>query len=285
MTARILDGRALARTIADDVRAAAQTVEAAGHSRPTLAVVRVGDDPASVRYARQIERTFLNAGLGFRLETLPETTDDSGVVRVLGDLGIDRSVNGILLQFPLPAHLSRETAAEAIDPLKDVDGVNPLNAGHLYLGRGRTFVPATPLGGIELLKRSGIPIAGRQAVVVGRSEIVGRPLAMLFLQENATVTICHSRTADLGRYTRQAEILAVAAGRPNLITGDMIAPGAVVLDFGMNVVDGKLVGDVDASSVTPVAGAISPVPGGTGPMTNAMLLTNAMQAAEWQQSR
>lgn len=280
MTATILDGRAIARAIVDDVRSEVSALVQAGQHQPTIAVVRVGNDPASVRYASQIEKAFLGAGMGFRLEVLSDATDDAGLSGTLRALGADAAVNGILLQFPLPSHLSREHAAEAIVSTKDVDGVNPLNLGHLFVGRGRFFAPATPLGGVELLRRSGIEVAGRHAVVVGRSEIVGRPLAMLLLRENATVTICHSRTADLARYTRQADVLAVAVGRPGTITGDMVAPGAVVLDFGINVVDGKLVGDVDAASVAPVAGALSPVPGGTGPMTNAMLLSNTLEAAK-----
>jgi len=207
--------------------------------------------------------------MGFRPAVLPASADDDLLGQTLGGLSSDRAITGILLQFPLPAHLSREKAVAAIAPGKDIDGVTPLNAGHFFTGRGRYFVPATPLGGLELLQRSAIPIDGRHAVIVGRSEIVGRPMALLLLRENATITICHSRTPDLARYTRQADILAVAVGHPGLITGEMVAPGAVVLDFGVNVVNGKVVGDVDFASAVDVAGAITPVPGGTGPMTNA----------------
>ncbi len=285
MSARLLDGRALARGIVDDLRDEVGALTRAGLPQPTIAVVRVGNDPASVRYASQIERAFLGAAMGFRLEALPESTDDADLARVLAALAADPTVNGILLQFPLPPRLSRERAVEAIDPAKDVDGVSPLNAGRLFVGRGHYFAPATPLGGIEILRRSGIQIAGRHAVVVGRSEIVGRPLAMLLLGEHATVTICHSRTPDLAHFTRDASILAVAVGRPGMISGDMVAPGAVVLDFGINVVDGKLVGDVDQAVVSSVAGAITPVPRGTGPMTNAMLLSNTLEAAKRQSSR
>jgi methylenetetrahydrofolate dehydrogenase (NADP+)/methenyltetrahydrofolate cyclohydrolase len=282
VTARILDGRAVAREIAEEVRAAAAALAGAGRPRPTIAVVRVGEDPASVRYARQAERVFAGAGLGFRHVPLRETTGDADLARSLRDLGADPGVTGVLLQLPLPAHLSRENAIEAIDPRKDVDGVNPLNAGRLFAGRGHYFAPATPLGGLELLRRSGIDLVGKHAVVVGRSEIVGRPLAMLLLREHATVTICHTRTPDLATFTRQADVLAVAAGRPALVTGAMIAPGAVVLDFGVNVdvASGQLVGDVDFASAVEVASAITPVPGGTGPLTNAMLLVNTMRAAK-----
>jgi methylenetetrahydrofolate dehydrogenase (NADP+)/methenyltetrahydrofolate cyclohydrolase len=285
MSALILDGRAAAARILDDVRARAALRAESGKPRPALAVVRVGDDPPSVRYARQLERTFHSAGLGVRLEVLPPTIDDDGLAALLRALSTDASVHGILLQLPLPAHLSRERAAEEVAPAKDVDGLNPLNAGRLFLGRGRAFAPATPLGGLELLRHYGIGIAGRHAVVVGRSEVLGRPLALLLLRENATVTICHSRTPDLSRLTRQAEILAVAVGRPGLVTGDMVAPGAVVLDFGINVVAGQVVGDVDFASVAPLAGAITPVPGGTGPMTAAVLARNTLTAAERQDGR
>ncbi|MBX6771296.1 MAG: bifunctional 5,10-methylenetetrahydrofolate dehydrogenase/5,10-methenyltetrahydrofolate cyclohydrolase [Chloroflexi bacterium] len=285
MSALILDGRAAAARILDDVRARAALRAEAGKLCPTLAVVRVGDDPPSVRYARQLERTFRGAGLAVRLEVLPPTIDDDGLAALLRALSADASVHGILLQLPLPAHLSRERAAEEISPDKDVDGLTPLNAGRLFLGRGLPFAPATPLGGLELLHHYGIGIAGRHAVVVGRSDVLGRPLALLLLRENATVTICHSRTPDLPRLTRQAEILAVAVGRPGLVTGDMVAPGAVVLDFGINVVAGSVVGDVDFASVAPLAGAITPVPGGTGPMTAAVLARNTLTAAERQDGR
>ena len=283
MTAQILDGRTTAREIADDVRAQVQAIVQRGAPQPTIAVVRAGDDPASVRYAGQIERAFRGAGMGFQLDVLPESVGQDELEQLLLRLGADEAVHAILVQFPLPSHLSRERAADTIAPIKDVDGVSPLNAGRLFLGRGRYLAPATPLGGVELLRRRGIQIAGRHAVVVGRSDIVGRPLAMLLLQENATVTICHSRTPDLARFTRQAEILAAATGKPGLIDGDMIAPGAVVLDFGMNLVDGKLVGDIDFNAVAAIASAITPVPGGTGPMTNAMLLANTLEAYRRQQ--
>jgi methylenetetrahydrofolate dehydrogenase (NADP+) / methenyltetrahydrofolate cyclohydrolase len=283
LSALILDGRALAREIAEKARQTALARQREGRTQPAIAVVRVGEDPASLRYAQQIQQTFAGAALGFRLVALPSSASEDQLADCLRSLGEDPAVTGILLQLPLPAGLSEETAASALAAAKDVDGINPLNAGRLFLGRGRYFAPATPLGGVELLERSGVKLLGRHAVVVGRSEIVGRPLAMLLLHRHATVTICHSRTVDLARITQQAEILAVAVGKPGLITGEMVAPGAVVLDFGMNVVDGKLVGDVDFASVEPVAGAITPVPGGTGPLTTAMLLANTIAAAEWQE--
>lgn len=285
MSARILDGRALARQIAAEVRGEVEALLGQGKPRPSLAVVRVGDDPASVRYAVQLERACQGAGIGFARQALELTADDATLDGELRGLSAEPAVSGILLQFPLPKSFSQERAAAAIDPAKDVDGVNPINAGRLFQGSGDYFAPATPLGGIELLRRSGVEIAGKRAVVVGRSPIVGRPLAILLLREHATVTICHTRTPDLGAVTRQAEILAVAAGRPGLITKDMVAPGAVVLDFGINVVDGKVVGDVDFDGVSQVAAAITPVPGGTGPMTNAMLLLNTLKAARRGESK
>jgi methylenetetrahydrofolate dehydrogenase (NADP+)/methenyltetrahydrofolate cyclohydrolase len=212
---------------------------------------------------------------------LPIEADDAALAAALAALNADETVNGILLQFPLPPHLSAVQAATLLAPAKDVDGVNPLNAGRLYLGQGEFLAPATPLGGIELLRLAGIPLAGRSVVVVGRSAIVGRPLAMLCLQRDATVTISHSRTPDLAGVTRQADVLAVAVGRPGLITAEMVRPGAVVLDFGTTVVDGRLVGDV-SPDVAAVAGALTPVPGGTGPMTSAMLIQNTLLAAERQ---
>jgi methylenetetrahydrofolate dehydrogenase (NADP+)/methenyltetrahydrofolate cyclohydrolase len=282
VTARIVDGRAIAQAIADGARVAALELQRCGRPRPSIAVVRVGADAASVRYANQIERIYREAGFGFRLAAQSDTIDDVGLGAALRAIGADPTVSGILLQLPLPGHLAEERATEAIDPTKDVDGVNACNAGRLFLGRGHAFAPATALGGLEVLRWLGVSLAGKHAVVVGRSEIVGRPLAMLLLREDATVTICHSRTVDLARYTRQADVLAVAVGRPELITGDMVAPGATVLDFGTNVVQGKLVGDVAFASVAAVAGAITPVPGGTGPVTNALLLRNTLQASRWQ---
>jgi methylenetetrahydrofolate dehydrogenase (NADP+)/methenyltetrahydrofolate cyclohydrolase len=255
---------------------------ARGSGLPTISVVRVGDDPASVRYAGQVQRLFASAGLGFQLLALPRNVDEATLASTLRTLSNDASINGILLQLPLPHGVSQERAVSEIDPMKDVDGVNPLNAGRLFLNQGKYFPPATPRGGLELLVRAGVGIAGRRAVVIGRSAIVGRPLAMMLLGRDATVTVCHSRTTDLGEITRQADILAVAVGRPRLITVDMVAPGATVVDFGINVVDGAVVGDVDYLGVSARAGAITPVPGGTGPMTNAMLLRHTVLAAQWQ---
>lgn len=278
MSAKILDGRAIAREIIREARDRAEKIHLQGGAKPSLVVVRVGDDPALVHYAVQIEKGCQQAGFGYQRHALPDTADTDTLVGILQGYGAQPAITGVVLQFPLPKSIDRVRAAEAVDPAKDIDGVNPSNLGRFFAAMGDYFAPATPLGGIELLKRSGIEIAGKPAVVVGRSAIVGRPLALLLLRENATVTICHSQTRDLARITRQAEILAVATGRPSLIEGDMVAPGAVVLDFGINEVGGKLVGDVDFDSVSTVASAITPVPGGTGPMTIAALLQNALKA-------
>jgi methylenetetrahydrofolate dehydrogenase (NADP+)/methenyltetrahydrofolate cyclohydrolase len=272
----------MAKAIQEDAARLNRELYARTGVSASLAVVRVGANPASVRYADQIRRLFNTAGVGFRLVDLPTETDDRQLVATLTSLNAEADVSGILLQLPLPPAVSPDLAAAAIDPGKDVDGIATTNAGRLYLGRGRFFAPATPAGGIAILERAGIVMAGRQAVVVGRSAIVGRPLALLLLARNATVTVCHSHTRDLARLTRQADILAVAVGRPSTITVDMVAPGATVLDFGINVFDGRVVGDVDYLGVVETAGAITPVPGGTGPMTNAMLLQNTVQAALWQ---
>jgi len=199
-------------------------------------------------------------------------------------LNADPRANGIIVQMPLPGHLPASLVIDLLDPAKDVDGIHPLNAGMLMQGLLEAFVPATPAGGMELLKRYDIQLQGKHAVMVGRSNIVGRPMALLLLHQHATVTICHSRTPDLGAVTRDADILAVAVGRPHIVTGDMVKPGAVVIDFGVNVVDDGLQGDVDTESVAEVAGYITPVPGGTGPMTNAMLLANTLAAARRQAS-
>ena len=285
MIARILDGRTVAQEISRETLEVVGALERAGVDRPTVAVVRVGGDAASIRYATRLQKVFEGAGLGFRLVLLPDPSSDAELFRALTELSVDAAVSGILLQFPLPKHLSADRAVQAIDPAKDIDGVHPLNAGRLFFDRGRYLAPATPLGGLELLRRASIGLVGSHAVVVGRSDIVGKPMASLLLRQHATVTVCHSRTVDLARFTRQADVLAVAVGRPGLITGDMVSPGVTILDFGMNIVDGVLVGDVDAASVTPVAGAITPVPGGTGPMTNAMLLANTLQAARWRAGR
>jgi methylenetetrahydrofolate dehydrogenase (NADP+)/methenyltetrahydrofolate cyclohydrolase len=292
MSAQILDGRTVAKEIQAELAAEAAALKEKYGITPTIAVVRAGEDPASVSYANTIKKTFESQGFGFRLHVLPETAPQEEMIKLVKELSADPGVHGIILQEPFPKGWDEARIKESLDPAKDVDGVHPVNAGRLAqvapVGRPPGvldyFVPATPLGGLELLKRYGITISGKRAVVVGRSNIVGKPMAMLLLREDATVTICHSRTPDLGAVCREADILCVAVGRAKLITADMVKPGAVVVDFGVNFVDGKMVGDVDFEAVKEVASAITPVPGGTGPMTNAMLLKNVLEAAKRQQN-
>jgi methylenetetrahydrofolate dehydrogenase (NADP+)/methenyltetrahydrofolate cyclohydrolase len=273
----MLDGKAVAAQLRADVDGQLAALKADG-VEPAVAVVRVGDDEASAGYARSLERPFERAGVGFRLELLPENASPDQVQALLLALSADPAVHGIMLQEPVPAPHDAEALALAIDPRKDIDGVNPLNAGKLFQGRPDGFIPATALGGIVLLEREGVELAGRHAVVIGRSPIVGRPMALLLLHRHATVTVCHSRTVDLPAIARQADLVVAAVGRAGFVTPDMVKPGATVLDFGTNYVDGRLLGDVDPA-VAEVAGAMSPTPGGTGAVTTVALLANTVQAA------
>lgn len=279
MEAKILDGKAIAAAMKEEISAQVAAFKEKYGKVPGIAVVQVGADPASSRYVKQIGRSFEEAGMTFKLETLDESASEAQVVSLVESLNADAGVNGIIVQMPLPKHISQEAIATTISPAKDVDGINPINAGRLLAGTGEYFAPATPSGGMEILHRSGIEIKGKNAVVVGRSNIVGKPMAMMLLHEHATVTICHSRTRDLPAVTRGGDILVAAIGKARMITGDMIKPGAVVVDFGINVLEGKVVGDVDFESARTVAGAITPVPGGTGPMTNIVLMRNTISAA------
>lgn len=281
MSARLLDGRAVARAIRAEVSSAAAAFRAAGGPRPHLAIVQVGDDPAASAYVRTLVRACGEVDFRCTVVALPADTPADSTLAAIRRLDTDPEVHGILIQAPLPPPLTLAQAAEAMSPAKDVDGAHPLNQG--WLAQGRPAVaPCTPEGGIELLRRHDIPLAGQRAVVIGRGPTVGRPLALLLLALDATVTVCHSRTRDLAAVAREADILAVAAGRPRLITAEHVRPGAAVLDFGVNEVGGRLVGDVDQESVAAVAGALSPVPGGTGPVTNAVLLRHVLDAARRQ---
>lgn len=282
MTARLLDGRAVAKAIRDEVAADLAAYRGAGGPRPHLAVVQVGEDPASASYVRSIVRACDGADMACTVEQLPADSQPATILGAIHRLDADASVHGILIQAPLPPPLTFAQAAEAMSPTKDVDGAHALNMGYLAQGRP-AIAPCTPEGGIELLRRADIPIAGQRAVLVGRGPTVGRPLALLLLGLDATVTVCHSRTPDLGAVTREADLLVAAAGRAELIRAAMVRPGATVLDFGVNEVDGKLVGDVAFDEVAAVAGAITPVPGGTGPVTNAVLLRHVLDAARRQQ--
>jgi methylenetetrahydrofolate dehydrogenase (NADP+)/methenyltetrahydrofolate cyclohydrolase len=279
MQARVIDGASIARTLREGIARRVAALARRG-VRPGLGVVQVGEDPASKIYVRNKIRACAEVGVRSEHITLPGDATESLLLERVRLLNSDAGIHGILVQLPLPRGLSLERVTEAVAPAKDVDGFHPCNAGLLVAGRPG-FVPCTPLGVMKLLDHEGIMIDGRHAVVIGRSSIVGKPMALLLLQRNATVSICNSRTPDLGAMTRQADILVAAAGRPGLVTGGMVKRGAVVIDVGINrLPDGKLAGDVDLPSVLGVASHVTPVPGGVGPMTIAMLLENALRAAE-----
>jgi methylenetetrahydrofolate dehydrogenase (NADP+) / methenyltetrahydrofolate cyclohydrolase len=279
MSATILDGRALANTLREELRADIERFIATTGVAPTLAVVQVAGDPASERYVRAIRKSCDNARIVFVERVLPPKADQAALEATVAELSGDDQVDGILLQMPLPKGLVADSAIARLDPRKDVDGVHPTSAGLLAQGQP-CLVPNTPAGGMELLRRNGIQLIGKRAAVVGRSNIVGKPMALLLLQEHATVTIAHSRTPDLAALLREADVVVAAVGKAGVITGAMLRPGATVIDFGINVLDdGSIVGDVDFASAVEVAGAITPVPGGTGPVTNVMLLRNVLQAA------
>ncbi len=272
--------------IAAEIKAAlavdvATFVERCGH-RPTLAVVLVGADAPSAVYLQQILRTCRSVGVDGRLVEIGENVTAASLREHIAQLNDDSSVAGIIVQMPLPAHIPLRAVIDSIDPAKDIDGIHPFNAGLLSLGYDG-FLPATAQASVEILKRSGIEIEGRRVVVVGRSNVVGKPAALLLLREHGSVTLLHSRTRDLAHHTRDAEILVVAVGKPGLITGDMLSPGVVIVDVGINCVADKLVGDVDFESAKDIVAAITPVPGGVGPLTNALLLQHLMTAA-WRQA-
>jgi methylenetetrahydrofolate dehydrogenase (NADP+)/methenyltetrahydrofolate cyclohydrolase len=275
MTAVRIDGKAIAEKVraqvAEDVRAFGQPV--------CLATILVGDDPASHVYVSSKHKASHEAGIEGRDHRFPADTPESDILELLEELNADEAVDGILVQLPLPGHMDEAKVLRAVDPDKDVDGFHVMNAGLLYLGQPN-LVPATPLGIMVMLAEHGVELEGKDAVVIGRSEIVGKPMAMLLLAEHATVTICHSRTVDLASHTRRADVLVAAVGKERLVTTDMVKPGAVVVDVAMNRnADGKLIGDVDPG-VWEVAGLMTPVPGGVGPMTIAMLLRNTLTAAQ-----
>ena len=271
--------------IAEEIRTAVAESLVAYRERmgrsPTLAILIAGRDAPSMVYLQQILKSCDMVGIGRRAVELGGEVTEQAVRDAIAELNADPTVAGIIVQMPLPPTIRLRAIVEAIDPAKDIDGIHPLNAGLLRLGYDG-FLPATPHAAVELLRRYGIEIEGRNAVVIGRSTVVGMPAAFLLVQEDATVTVCHSRTTDLASHVKAADIVVVAAGHPGLVTGDMLKPGAVVVDVGINVVDGKLVGDVDFESASRVASAITPVPGGVGPLTNAMLLSHLVRAAESQ---
>ena len=279
MPAQIIDGKLVSAELRESIKQRAATLSEKGIT-PGLAVIMVGDNPASAVYVRNKEKQSVEAGFHSVVMRLPEDTSQGELLTQIDALNKDDSVHGILVQLPVPKQIDSWAVIEAIDPQKDVDGFHPVNTGALFSGEA-CFVPCTPKGCMALLERYNIPVSGKRAVVVGRSNIVGKPMAMLLLAANATVTICHSRTENLAEVCREADILVVAIGRANFITADMIKPGATVIDVGMNRNElGKLCGDVDTAAAREVAGFITPVPGGVGPMTIAELLHNTLESAE-----
>jgi methylenetetrahydrofolate dehydrogenase (NADP+) / methenyltetrahydrofolate cyclohydrolase len=276
VTARILDGRAVAESIYADIEARVRARVAAGGTTPRLAAVLVGDDPASTTYVRMKQRNLERVGMASSDHRLPATATTDEVVALVGGLNANEDTSAILVQLPMPPQVDAEAVIEAISPVKDVDGLHPFNAGRLALGEP-IVKPCTPAGIVDLLGRYEVPVAGRRAVVVGRSNLVGKPVALLLLQAHATVTICHSRTADLEAVCREADILVSAIGQTFYIQPSWVKPGAAVIDVGVNRLDGRLVGDV-APEVAEVAGWLTPNPGGVGPMTRAMLVSNTYDA-------
>jgi methylenetetrahydrofolate dehydrogenase (NADP+)/methenyltetrahydrofolate cyclohydrolase len=275
--ARVLDGRAIAKQIFDEVAEAVSQRLAAGHSRPKLATVLVGADPASALYVELKQKNAKQVGIESMDHRLPASITTEELVTLVEGLNADESVSAILVQQPAPRHIDMTRVMLALEPVKDVDGFHPINAGLVALGLPGGVEPCTPAGIIELLKRAGIQIEGANATVVGRSNLVGKPTALLLLKHNATVTICHTRTRDLASHTRTADILVAAAGKANLITREMIKPGASVIDVSTNWADGRQVGDL-GPGVEEVAGWLTPNPGGVGPMTRAMLIKNTYEA-------
>ena len=288
MTATVLDGKATAATIREEISEEVTQWVASGNPQPVLAAILVGEDPASQVYVRNKERACEKVGIGSRLIRLPESTSTDELLTLLGELNQEAAISGILVQLPLPRQIDAQRVLDAVTPLKDVDAFAPENVGLLVQGRPR-YLPCTPHGVMQILARYECELAGKHVVVVGRSDIVGKPMANMLVQRdmgfgprfaNATVTVCHSQSEDLAAITRSADVLIAAVGRPKLITADMVKPGAVVIDVGINRVDDGLVGDVDYEALLDVASAITPVPGGIGPLTIAMLLRNTLTAAK-----
>lgn len=277
--AQIIDGKKIAAEVRAKIKEDVAGLAAKGNT-PGLAAVLVGDNPASVIYVRNKRKACEEAGMYSEEHRLPEETPQTDLKKLIARLNFDPRIHGILIQLPLPKQINTDEILMEISPSKDVDGLHPYNVGLLTMGRP-AFVPCTPAGVMEMLNHAGIPIEGRRAVVVGRSNLVGRPAALLLMHRHATITVCHSRTQNIAAICREADILVAAIGKANFVTGDMVKPGAAVIDVGINrLPDGKLVGDVDFSAAEKVAGHITPVPGGVGPMTIAMLLANTVTSAK-----
>ncbi|MBR0198521.1 MAG: bifunctional methylenetetrahydrofolate dehydrogenase/methenyltetrahydrofolate cyclohydrolase FolD [Kiritimatiellae bacterium] len=290
---KMIDGKKLAENLRAEIAAKVAVLKETRNITPGLAVILVGENPASVSYVTAKEKACKEAGMNSIEIRLEESTTEEELIKRIHDLNKDDAVHGILVQLPLPRHISEKAVIEAIAPGKDVDGFTPVNIGRMMIGE-ECFIPCTPHGIIKLIEFSGMDIAGKHAVVIGRSNIVGKPIAALLARKetNATVTVCHTGTPDIGVYTRQADIVVVAAGRPNTLRADMLKPGAVVIDVGVNRIPDpskpkgyRLVGDADTEECAQVASAITPVPGGVGPMTITMLLWNTLQAAERKQAK
>ncbi len=292
LTGNLIDGRAIAQEVHAETESRVATLKLAG-VEPGLVFIRVGEDPASKVYVGMKERTATRLGIRSDTTVLPENTPETGLLELLSKLNADASVHGVLVQAPLPRHIDETNVFSAVSPAKDVDGFHPLNAGKLMLGEGGGFVPCTPGGVHELLIRSGVTIEGAEVVILGRGNIVGKPMAAILCQKakyaNATVTLCHSRSRDVAEHCRRADIIVAAMGVAGFVKANMVKPGATVIDVGVNRVDDpatekgyRLVGDVDFAAVQPVAGKITPNPGGVGPMTIAMLMRNTVRAAEQQ---
>ncbi|HXK19868.1 MAG TPA: bifunctional methylenetetrahydrofolate dehydrogenase/methenyltetrahydrofolate cyclohydrolase FolD [Polyangiaceae bacterium] len=283
--AQIIDGKAVAQKVRDEVKAGVAAFRSQHGRAPGLHVVLVGDDQASAVYVRNKEKAAEEVGMVGKVYRLPASTSEKELLSLVGELNADATVDGILVQFPVPAQISQTRVIETISPAKDVDGLHPMSAGALWAGADG-LVSCTPSGCMRLLREAGVKLAGVNAVVVGRSNLVGKPVAALLLAENATVTIAHSKTRDLGAVCRQADVLVAAVGREAIIKGDFIKPGAAVIDVGMNRnAAGKLCGDVDFEAAEKIAGFITKVPGGVGPMTIACLLENTLKAAKMRKSR
>lgn len=278
--AKVIDGKKISSELRKEIAIQAYELEKKTKVNPGLAVIIVGEDPASQVYVRNKKRACEEVGFYSEVIALPENTKEEELLSIISDLSTNKAIHGILVQLPLPPHINEKNIINAIPPEKDVDAFHPVNSGRIMTG-DYDMLPCTPAGVMKLLEHENIDICGKECVVIGRSNIVGKPQAMLLLHANATVTICHSKTKDLAKITRRADILVAAIGKADFITGDMIKEGAVVIDVGMNRrTDGKLTGDVDFDSVSKIASVISPVPGGVGPMTITMLLQNTLTAAK-----
>ena len=280
--AKILDGKKIAAAVKEELKNEVLQWQAKGIN-PCLGVMLVGDDPASLAYAKFLEKVSAGINIKFHLKKLPDTVDEDTVLAAVDELNRSKDVHGILILMPLPKQIDKQRVMDAILPAKDVDGMHPVNRGYI-LGGGQCICPATPLSCLEILHRSGISLAGKHAVIVGRGETVGKPLIYMALAENATVTVCHSKTADIAEHTKQADVIFSAVGKPGLITADMVKPGAVVVDAGISEVNGEIRGDVDYQAVKEVAGAVTPVPGGVGSLTTVMMMKNLLNGITMQQA-